>query len=183
MPVGYESLSEIIQLPTFRRYCIDFAFEEDDVVATDRFGVKRELQYDKATRTYSHDLISNDDLEEECVEWATSFLESYALFCAGDAKKTTLQPFFPKDSEFYEAIVSMDNSWFAWHSSLKFKNHQVQEFFAYTDNLAYVYMTIDQELVISTGKTTLTIDIPLWIVKMNDEWYLAKIIFDNSAEQ
>ena len=44
-------------------------------------------------------------------------------------------------------------------------------------------MTIDQELVIRTGKTTLTIDIPLWIVKMNDEWYLAKIIFDKSAEQ
>ena len=77
----------------------------------------------------------------------------------------------------------MDNRWFQEHTKIRFTNHQVVDFFAYTDNLVYIYMTLDQEFTLKrTGEDTLiTVDLPLWLVKMEDEWYVAKIIFDSTS--
>ena len=181
----YAALPEIVNIPTFKKYYIDFAYEAETVTATDRFGTVRELSYDEASRTYSHELISNDSLKEECVERTTEFLEIYTLFCANDAEDSELKPFFPDNSEFYRKIIKMDSMWFDSHTKIKFSNHQLKEFFAYTDNLVYIYMTLDQQFDLRRNgkKMLITVDLPLWLVKMEEEWYVARIIFDNTGEE
>jgi len=181
----YEPLLETITLPTMIKYYIDFAYTEDSVIATDRFGKTRELNYNASTRTYSHDLVSNDSLIEECQAKAIGFLEAHASYCAGDdSMKKEIKKYFPKNSSFCTTILSVNNDWY--QGKIKdFTNHQLKEFFAYTDNLAYIHLTIDQETIVTETKkeTVVTINIPLWLVKMDEEWYVARIEFDSSGAE
>jgi len=82
-------------------------------------------------------------------------------------------------------IIKMNAKWFDSHSTIKFSNHQLKDFFAYTDNLVYIYMTLDQSFTLKrTGeKTSITVDLPLWLVKMEEEWYVARIIFDSAGAE
>ena len=98
-----EQLAYLLKYDTnHRRYQKEVTYDEENITATDRFGTERVLTYDEAARTYSHELISNDALKEECVERATKFLETYTLFCANDASKAAIKPFFPKLIEKYK---------------------------------------------------------------------------------
>lgn len=181
----YEPFLGNIVLPTLQTYYIDFAYEKAAVSGTDRFGTARELNYDEAARNYSHELVSNDSLLEECKEEAIGFLEAYATYCAGtDSKKGEIKSYFPENSSYCSKILSVDNDWY--QGKIKaFSNHQVKEFFAYTDDLVYIHMTIDQETIITRTKEerVITINIPLWLVKANDEdWYVARIVFESGEE-
>lgn len=177
----YKTLPELLTVPVFTEYYIDFAYTEDSITCTDRFGTEQTPEYDVITNKYSLGLISDDSLKEECMAFASEFLEKYSLFCSKDAAATELKPFFPEKSEFYKRIVSMDNNWFGSHSSIEFKNHELLEFFAYSENLVYIQMNIDENLYLRSERKTKTIKLnhPLWLVKMNGNWYIAKIIFKN----
>ena len=180
----YQAFLEKTTLPAFRKYYIDFVHDKEAVTAVDRFGTARTLEYNVDTRTYFHDLVSEDSLLEECKERAIDFLEKYALFCAGaDSKEAELREFFPKNSAYGTKILSVNNNWYTGRIK-NFSNHQLKEFFAYTENLAYIYVTIDQETIISgtNEQRAITITIPLWMVKEDGEWYIARLEFDASSE-
>ena len=181
----YAELEGLKELPAFREYFIDFEFDAASVFAKDRFGNKRLLPYEEETRTYSHELVSNDSLQAECIFAAKEFLEKYALFCTREANKEELEKFFPKNSSYYTTLVSMNNKWFNKHDPSTFKNHKLEEFFAYTDKLVYIHMTIEQEFrVVATNKReTLKNDVPLWLVKVDDKWCVARIIYTNNVEE
>jgi len=98
--------------------------------------------------------------------------------------KKEIKKYFPKNSSFCTTILSVNNDWY--QGKIKdFTNHQLKEFFAYTDNLAYIHLTIDQETIVTETKkeTVVTINIPLWLVKMDEEWYVARIEFDSSGAE
>jgi len=177
----YAALPDLIDIPVFYDYFIDFAYSPEAVTATDRFGTVRTLAYDEATRTYSHDLVSNDSLQEESTALAKDFLEKYTLFTAGDISASALTPFFPKNSTYYSLIVSMDNRWFKNHSTIQFTNPELKEFFAYTDNLVYIHYTFTQEfrMYYNWEYKITPVDIPLWLVKIDGTWYVARMIYDN----
>ena len=115
----------------------------------------------------------------------TEFLEKNSLFVANDLSKTALKPFFPANSEYYSTIVSMNNQWFNRHEPIKFTNHNVEKFFAYTDNLAYVHVTMNEEFIISGYNIAqcIKVDLPLWLVKMDGNWYVARILFEDSTRE
>ena len=181
----YEKLPEILTIPTFCRYYIDFMFDEESIVATDRFGEGRTLAYDATKRLYSHELISNVALEEECTEFAVSFLQDHALFVANDMDETGLKKYFPAKSKFYEKIARMVNIWFAAHTPIEFTDHTVEEFFAYSDDIVYIHVTMNQNFkVLATGKkVSEKINLPLWLVRMDGNWYVARIMFAESVAE
>lgn len=177
----YASLPEVLTLPTTNNYYIDYAYDVAGIQWKDRFGAIVEPVYDEVTNTYSYGLVSDESIREDCVSFVRSFVEQYALFCANDVEAETLGEFFPADSEFYSLVSKMDNRWYSGHSDLTFQNHEVAEFFAYSDNLAYVHITMEQKMKLrATGKYKIyNIDLPVWIVKLDGSWYIARIIFDN----
>lgn len=181
----YEPLLENVTVPALKKYYIDFMYPDASVVATDRLGQNRILNYDADTRTYSHDLVSNDSLVEECQERAIDFLEAYASYCAGNGSlQKELKEYFPKDSSYGTKILSVNNYWY--QGKIKdFINHQVKDFFAYTDNLVYIHLTIDQQTMIkgTSEERIVTLNTPLWLIKMDEKWYVARIVFDSSAEE
>ncbi|MBP3611343.1 MAG: hypothetical protein J6J42_13525 [Lachnospiraceae bacterium] len=181
----YAVLPELLTIPSFTEYYIDFAYTKDSVSFMDRFGTGHTPDYDPVTNSYSHGLVSDDSLKEECAAAATDFLETYALFCSDDASQTALEPFFPKNSAYYKLIISMDNHWFPAHSSVTFGNHELLNFFAYSENLVYIQMSIEEKMYIYyTGENkTILVNHPLWLVKMDGNWYVARMIFDDTATE
>jgi len=178
----YKALTELVTVPTFAEYYIDFAYNEANVVFTDRLGNVRTPDYDPVKNKYSHGLVSNDSLQEECVNLVTDFLQKYAMFCA--EKNNTgeeLKPFFPEKSEYCKLIISMDNDFFGRYSSILFENHQLLDFFAYTENLVYIQMSIDERVDLTRYKedTIIKLKHPIWLVKMDGSWYIMRIIFES----
>lgn len=176
----YQSLPEQLTIPTLTEYYIDFAYTKDSVLFTDRFGTVRTPDYDSELNKYSHSLVSDDSLQEECIAIATDFLEKLALFSSGDVGKASLQPFFPENSSYFKLIASHDNQYFAGHSSIVFDNHELKEFFAYSENLVYIRMSIDETMyVYYNGENShLKLTHPLWLVKLDGTWYVARITFE-----
>jgi len=177
----YAKLPEQLTIPTLTEYYIDFAYTNDSIIFTDRFGTARTPEYDATYNKYSHGLVSDDSMKEECMTLATDFLEKLALFTSADVEKAELKPFFPEKSEYYKWISSMNNDYFAGHSSIVFENHELKEFFAYSENLAYIRMSIDEKMyVYYTGKNMhLKLTHPLWLVKLDGQWYVAKITYES----
>lgn len=178
----YSEITELVTVPTFTEYYIDFAYTKDEVIFTDRLGCVRTPEYDPVMNKYSHGLVSNDSLQEECAALVTDFLQKYALFCAErDNAGEELKPFFPKKSEYCKLIISMDNDFFGSYSSLEFENHQLVDFFAYTENLVYIQMSIDEKVQLKWPKQEKLIKLnhPIWLVKMDGNWYIARIIFES----
>lgn len=180
----YGTLLEQLTIPTFTDYYIDFAYTEESILCTDRFGTEQTLAYDAVTNSYSHGLVSDASLQEECMSFATEFLETYALFCSNDMDKEKLKPYFPENSEFYKLIVSMDNTWFPAHSEINFENHSLTDFFAYSENLVYIQVSIEEKMFVNYLWENKTINLchPLWLVKLDGRWYVAKILFTDTGE-
>lgn len=181
----YAVLPEVLTLPTINKYYIDFAYDTDSILWKNRFGEVVIPDYDKVRNSYSFGLVSDETVREEAVSFVQSFIEQYALFCANDAEAEALADFFPADSEFYKLVKKMDNRWYNAHSNLTFQNHELKEYFAYCDNLAYVHITMEQRMLVrALGKYQVyNIDLPVWIVKLDGTWYIARIIFDNFSNQ
>ena len=181
----YQNLPEQLTIPTFTEYYVDFAYTKDNVIFTDRFGTICTPDFDSERNKYSHDLVSDASLREECIAYASDFLEKIALFSTGDVGKTDLQPFFPKNSAYFKLIASHDNRYFGRHSSITFENHELKEFFAYSENLVYIQMAIDEKMYLnSTGKyTTVKLTHPLWLVKQDGNWYVARIIYEELVQE
>lgn len=177
----YKSLPEQLTIPTFTEYYIDFAYTEDTVVFTDRFGKTRIPAHDTVINKYSYCLVSDDSLQEECMAFASDFLQTYALFSSGDADNTALKKFFPANSEFCARLGSMDNRWFTSHSNIRFDNHKIEEFFAYSENLVYIRMSIDETMWLTWLYTDKLVKLnhPLWLVKLDGNWYVANMIFES----
>ncbi len=178
----YSDITELVKVPTFTEYYIDFAYTEADVIFTDRLGSVRTPDYDPVLNKYSHGLVSNNSLQEECVSLVTDFLQKYALFCAeSENDGSGLVPFFPENSDYCELILSMNNDFFSNYSSLVFENHQLLDFFAYTDNLAYIQVSIDERVYVNKYRQDKIIKLkhPIWLVKMDGTWYIARIIFES----
>ena len=177
----YKTLPEVVTIPTFTKYYIDFAYTEDSILCTDHLGTERTLTYDAVTHTYSHDLVSDDSLQDECKAIVTDFLQKYALFCSERADDGSgLKPFFPNNSQYCKLIISMDNDWFGAHSTITFENHELLDFFAYSENLVYIQMSIDEKVdMLYTEDKTIKLTHPIWLVKMNGKWYIARIIFES----
>jgi len=178
----YTELTELVSVPAFTEYYIDFAYTESGVVFTDRLGNVRIPDYDPVKNRYSHGLVSNDSLQTECTEIVTDFLQTYALFCVeSENDGSNLTRFFPENSDYLDLILSMDNDYFGSYSSLVFENHQLLDFFAYTDNLAYVQMSIDERVYMNKYREDKIIKLkhPIWLVKMDGQWYIMRIIFES----
>lgn len=175
----YANLSEQIDIPHFNRYYVDFCYSPDEVTCISQSGTAVAMEFDAVTNSYSSGLVSNDAMLEECREFAYAFVEQYALFCLRDADKEVMKPYFPEKSEYYKLISSMDTRWANKHSEVSFQNHEVKEFFAYSDNLVYINVAIEERLLLyATGKYTIYhIDTPLWIVKLDGNWYVMRIIY------
>lgn len=175
----YANLSEQLDIPYFNRYYVDFYYPPESVVCTSRLGTPVEMEFDAVANSYSSGLVSNDTLLEECREFAYAFVEQYALFCLRDAEKEVMKPYFPEKSEYYKLISSLDTRWANKHSKVSFQNHEVKEFFAYSDNLVYINVAIEERLLLyATGRyATYQIDTPLWIVKLGGQWYVMRIIY------
>lgn len=179
----YADLSEQLDIPYIDRYYIDFAYSPEEVACTSRLGDPVDLEFDAVMNSYSSALVSNDTILEECRAFAYEFVEKYALFCLRDADKEVMKPYFPENSEYYKLISSMDTRWANKHSKTSFQNHEVKEFFAYSDNLVYINVAIEERLLLSaTGKyVSYHIDTPLWIVKLNGQWYVMRIIYTENG--
>ena len=178
----YSSITELVTVPTFTEYYIDFAYTESDVVFTDRMGSVCIPDYDPVKNKYSHGLVSDDSLQEECAELVTDFLQKYALFCAeSENDGSGLTQFFPENSDYCELILSMNNDFFGNYSSLVFENHQLLDFFAYTDNLVYIQMSIDERVYVNKYREDKIVKLkhPIWLVKMDGTWYIIRIIFES----
>ena len=177
----YAKLPELLTIPTLTEYYIDFAYTDDSISFIDRFGIARTPEYDATYNKYSHGLVSDDSMKEECISLATDFQEKLALFTSGDVEKNQLKPVFPENSEYYKWIASHDNDYFAGHSSIVFDNHELKEFFGYSENLAYIRMSIDEKMYVYYNGTDshLKLTNPLWLVKIDGTWYVAKIIYES----
>lgn len=180
----YQSLPEQLSLPSVNHYYIDFSYSAEEILWTDQNGDVVTPEYDETTNSYSHAPVSCSLVYEDCVPFVFRFVEQYALFCANDAKSSTLTEYFPPDSEYCKLISRMDNRWYNSHSDLTFQNHEVKDFFAYTKELAYVHVTVEQKMRLrATGKYQIyTIDLPIWTVRMDGQWYIAMMEFNTSAE-
>ena len=112
----------------------------------------------------------------------TDFLQKYALFCSErNNVGSELKPFFPPNSEYCKRIISMDNDFFGAHSSIVFENHQLLDFFAYSENLVYIQMSIDEKVHLTWPSEDKIVKLkhPIWLVKMDGNWYIARIIFES----
>ena len=75
----------------------------------------------------------------------------------------------------------MNNDFFGNYSSLVFENHQLLDFFAYTDNLVYIQMSIDERVYVNKYREDKIVKLkhPIWLVKMDGKWYIMRIIFES----
>ncbi len=131
---------------------------------------------------------------ETLTEKGFDFLIKFCLFCSNDKKADEMKPYFPKDSQYYKVIASLDNSWFNKHAKPPtYTDKTVRDYIGFNDSLVYMDLSMHQSFVASwTGQQFDTdVEHPVWFVKIGDEWKVASIIFssqntnvsdDNDAE-
>ncbi len=176
----YQTLEDVISYPTFVKYYVDLYVDEEETVWTDRFGADSIATYDADSRTFRSGVESMEADREELVSFATTFLETYSLFCSRDKKIGELAAFFPENSVYYEKFSHLNNNEFFTHSNTSFINHEVKEYMGYSDRLVYVHIYLEQRMKQKSDSKWVNypIDIPLWLVKIEDKWYIGSIDFN-----
>ncbi len=175
----YKSLQDNIYYPTFTKYYVDLDVKEEDTTWKNRLNTDSIAVYDAETKTFSAGLTSDDSEMDELIVYATEFLKTYALFCSKDVQITEIQGYFPANSKYYTAISKMNNYWFNAHTDVSFQNYETKEFFSYGDNYAFVHVTFEQKMKHRASGVwkIYPIDLPVWLVKIDGEWYVGGMDF------
>lgn len=170
----YQTLKEVILIPTMKEYYIEAA----DINPMGKSWNMAECHptYDEDTCTYTFDFPDDTFLREECSEFAISFARDYATFCANDADASSLKKYFPESSEYLRLIASVDNQYNA-HTNLHFTEEAVTEFKAYSENLIYIRVEMNEHMVLkSTGASfTYEISLPIYMAKIDGNWIVISI--------
>ena len=117
----------------------------------------------------------------ELSKYGFEFLTKFCLFISHDKSPTEMKPYFPDNSQYYNVIASLDNTWFNEHKKPpEYTEQTVRTYHGYGDSLVYMELTMRQSFVASyTGQQFETIvEHPIWLVKMNGKWKVASIIFN-----
>lgn len=177
----FEHLSEMITVPKYEKYFVDYPFNPDELVITDAQGLSVEPEYDESTRTYRVKPVSGNSCYDEATAFAMSFLEDYTLFCSNDQELSSIEKYFPEDSNYLELISHMNNNSFIRHSDTVLKNRSIDDYFEYSDSLIYVHATIDEWMHLTRYgyDKVYRVELPVWIVKIDGKWYVAKIDYEN----
>lgn len=167
----YSTLKEKISIPVMQKYYVETIYSTPVGILPD--GTECEPVFDAADNTYVFVLPENNSMKEECSAFAMAFAKDYAIFCANDASSSTLSKYFPASSEYLKLISSVDNKYNA-HTNLHFSNESITEFKAYSENLAYVHVEMDENMILkSTGADyTYQISLPVYIAKVDETWFV-----------
>ncbi len=177
----YQSILGDLIYPSFVKYFVDIYVEEEDTTWKNRLGTDSKAIYDAESKTFSSGIVSDDTCKEQLVNLTTEFLKNYALFCSSDVGVTSIRPYFPAKSQYYEKISHLNNFWFQSHTGTSFQNFETKEYVGYGENYAYVHVYFEQKMKFrNTGQWMVyPIDLPVWTVKIEDKWYVGGMDFDN----
>lgn len=113
-----------------------------EVTVTDASGAAIAMDYDKATKAYSHFIGSEEitDVEQGRLIDTTKI---YCEYMIGKVGKTKLQQYFDASSQVYKTITGLD-TWMQSYKSYRFGEATVTEYYRYSDTLysARVKMTL-----------------------------------------
>lgn len=178
----YENLVEDAHLPVKYAYHMS-VLEGSEIVITDPDGnvlTPEETEDGNGGIILNAPYLSDPTDEEEITEYAVQAMEDYAWFATNDLKASDLAKYFPSNSEYLEAIGSVDNSWYVKHTKFpEVSNLAVSDYTRYSDTLVYVDISFTHTVHVNWNGETKYVDIdnPVWLIKMGDSWKIAAIEF------
>ena len=126
-----DHLPEWVKAPEWIIYTVKGLVNSPEFSVVDRNGNFPQLFEENGM------LVENylfDFLEPEIIERITDGAKQYAICMQNDATKSSLFPYFEKNTDLYDRIMSVENM-FVWdHNGYEFEDVETSEFFRYDEN-------------------------------------------------
>lgn len=117
------------------KYKVDGLLNVPQVHTLDRRGDSSVLIYDEADGLYAEQINYDDILGQQQYQYVVKAAESYAKYMTRDASLATLRTYFDSTSKIYQLIRTSETYWFTPHIGYEFKDTNVVEFYAYSDDV------------------------------------------------
>lgn len=176
----YENFSDVVTLPGYKTYYVENLLVEPVVEAKNFLGEPMEAEYETAKKTYHFDFGMSETVRQEVEEYLIQFTKDYAMCISNDLSFSTLDKYFPKDSEILKGIKGGSSNWFDEHKKPEIMNEHLKELVLYTENAfsARVYLEQYMYVPFSGRIQQLITDVNVYYVKLDGEWKVAGIVFE-----
>ena len=179
-PVAQRFIGDYEELPKINEYDVDGFYYLPDVAAISNDGTNLPVLCDMNTRTYYVDYPRDSAYRAEVEDIAKEAVSAYANFISGDLPETELKKYFTANNVFLYYMEHAELKWFTRHRASEIHSAEVVDFIAYSDDVCYCEVIVEQYLTMEWGPREpeiITTDGKFYFVKQNGEWKVLCIEF------
>lgn len=125
---------EGIEAPYYKTYEIKGLLLAPEAKVQDKNGKESTLVYDEAASEFKEQFNYDDELKAKKLQITTEAAQVYAKYMTRDAYINTLSRYFDSSSDIYYLIRTSETYWFADHMSYEFKDIELSEYYAYSED-------------------------------------------------
>lgn len=167
-------------LPDIVTYQGDGLYVAPTVTAVNSFGNEYIVLPEETTGnyiiSYPTDCPDVDDMKSYAIEVVTT----YANYISGDTPNNALDKYFPTDSTLLPLIkANTSRQFFTSHRTPEIQNVEIKEFIAYSEDIYYCEVYLEQSMVISAWRDPEIVptDGRFYFVKIDGEWKVSAIAY------
>ncbi len=179
-PVAQRFIGDYETLPRINEYDVDGFYYLPDVAAVSDDGTSLPVLCDMNTRTYYVDYPRDSAYRTEVEALAREAVSAYANFISGDLPEGELKKYFTANNVFLYYMEHAELKWFTRHRASEIHSAEVVDFIAYSDDVCYCEVIVEQYLTMEWGPREpeiITTDGKFYFVKQNGEWKVLGIEF------
>ncbi len=178
-PSDESYVAEYNTMPGIHDFYVADLYLEPEVRITDMYDQEVEVFYDESRDIYSTGYTDQHPEREEIEEFAINYTITFANVISRDERLQNLEPYFPEGSQLYDSI-SRNTAllYFMGHSSTTIENEEVREFIAYSEDVIYIEVYIEQHMTVGYNEIQVVpTNARIYLVRIDGEWKVASMRF------
>lgn len=167
-------------LPDIETYQGDGLYAVPTVTAVNNFGTEYIILPEESTGNYIIPYPADCPDADAMKEYAIETVSTYANFVSADTPDNALDPYFPADSTLLPLIkANTSRQYYTSHRTPEIQNVEIKEFIAYSEDVYYCEVYLEQSMVISSWRDPEIVptDGRFYFVKIDDEWKVSAIAY------
>ncbi len=167
-------------LPDIKTYQGDGLYVTPTVTAVNSYGTEYIVLPEETTGNYIIPYPTDCPDADAMKSYATEVVTTYANFISGDTPDNALDPYFPEDSTLLPLIkANTSRQYYTSHRTPEIQNIEIKEFIAYSEDVYYCEVYLEQSMVISAWRDPEIVptDGRFYFVRIDGEWKVSAIAY------
>lgn len=177
-PSDENYLMDYDTMPGIHEYYVADLYLEPEVKITDMFDQEVEVTYEETKDLYSTGYTDQHPEKAQMEEFAINYTITFANVISKDDRLENLKPYFPEDSQLYDAISrNTALKYFTSHYGTTIETQEIKEFIVYSETVAYIEVYIEQNMKMGGADQIVPTTARLYCVKLDGEWKVISMRF------